>query len=241
MVRGQPDFGMYAPETYIAGLSDMAELAVRLGSINRSDRRGRVIDFDDFEGPLLKWHIVNVGDAYSIFSSLSAKSGTQSILMCVGGAGDTPTYIARGTTLVGSKRIGVEIAYTFPSSTAHLILQLTYTDDVIVYDAQIKLDFATRKVSYMDEDEHFQEIADIPVPSGWKFLYYPIKFVVDFETGKYVRLMYGGVEYDLSAYNIHSDDPGAIPAIGFYIHWIRIGGALSNIWVDDYILTMEEP
>jgi len=241
MPRGQPDFGMYAAETYLAGMSDMAELAVRLGSIVIFDRRGKVVDLDDFEDALFKWVTVNVGASHSLFSSASAKSGTQSIIQHVGGVGDTPTYMERGFTLLPSKRLGVEIAYAKPSTTAYLLIRLYRAITTSHAWGQIKLDFNAKKVYYQDSAGNYQEITDITTPSNFPFVYYPIKFVVDFDTGFYERLIFEGVEHDLSAYALYSVIIGSVPGVQTRITWTRIGGAGSDIYIDDYILTMEEP
>lgn len=241
MPRGQPDFGMYSAETHLAGLSDMAELAVRLGSIVVFDRRGKVVDLDDFEGALLKWTVDNTGDAYSRFSSDTAKSGTQSIIMHVGDAASWTTDMTRGFTFLPSKRLGVEIAYAKPSTDALLSIKFACSDGITAFVATLEFNFATLKINYFGSDGEYHEIADITTPETALFIYYPVKFSVDFETGKYVRLLFQGVEYDLSAYSSYPVDDPPDPLVYVKIAWVRVSGDDSNIYLDDFILTMDEP
>ena len=156
MPRGQPDFGMYAAESVVAGLSDMAELAVRLGSISIFDRRGKVIDFDDFEGVLLKWRAVGAGLATAKFSSASAKSGSQSILLNVKAALPSTIELYRGIRPLLSKRLGLEIAYAKPDTTAILVIRLAYFDGTNITKGEIRLHFSTLDLWYVDEDNVLQ-------------------------------------------------------------------------------------
>ena len=56
MPRGQADFGQYAVKEVSASISDMGEVAARLGSIDIYDKRGDVVFFDNFEGAFLRWN-----------------------------------------------------------------------------------------------------------------------------------------------------------------------------------------
>ncbi|GAH83946.1 unnamed protein product, partial [marine sediment metagenome] len=95
MPRGQPDFGMYASASTIGSVSDLAELAVRLGSINIFDRRGKVIDFDDFEDVRKGWEFELLGGATAVRASTAPKSGSQHWILTTGGAGGAFARIRR--------------------------------------------------------------------------------------------------------------------------------------------------
>ena len=241
MPRGQPDFGMYAATTVVVGLSDMAELAVRLGSISIFDRRGKVIDLDDFEGQLLKWERIAIGIANATFSSDSCKSGTQSVYMRVTDNTNRRIYMERSLSLLPSKRLGLEIAYSLPASTAFLLMRLYRAISTGYSYAQVKLEFTDKKIYYYDSAGNPQEFADLPTASDSEFCYYPVKMVADFDTGKYVRFISEGIEYDLSSYDLYSVITPSTPIVSSRFTWERNSGEESTIYLDDYILTMDEP
>lgn len=241
MPRGQPDYGMYAPQTVTSNLSDMAELAVRLGSIDIFDRRGKVIDLDDFESPLRKWVASLVGNATANLSGVSAKSGAQSLLLHIEGAADNIAEIIRGVMPVPSNRLGVEISYALPSATAYLEIRLFFDNGVSARQGLLRLNFTTLKLSYWDGVTFaWEELDDLDAQSLSPYVYYPIKLVIDTELSRYARLVFGTNEYDLSAISLGTVGLG-VPRVNTIIRWVRIAGVDSNIYLDDYILTMDEP
>ncbi|GAH47647.1 unnamed protein product, partial [marine sediment metagenome] len=60
----------------------MGEIAARLGSIVTYDKRGDVVDFDNFEFPVLRWDINVVGsESYARLDSAQCRSGAQCMKM----------------------------------------------------------------------------------------------------------------------------------------------------------------
>ena len=55
MVHTLPDYTTKYKTAIVFGNLDHAELAARLGSIDIYDRRGAVIDLDNFEAPYMRW------------------------------------------------------------------------------------------------------------------------------------------------------------------------------------------
>lgn len=242
MPRGQRDYGMYGSETYVGSLADMAELAARLGSIVLFDRRGKVIDLDDCETPFLKWTPTDVGNGAVALDNTYPKSGSQCIKLTSGDGRNDHGTISKGFMPLSSKRLGLEFIFSQPSTNVYLQLKMIYFDGAKVYRAGLRLDFNGEAIGYQTGELDWTDIIEVKTFDTSAFFYYPIKFVVDFPTGRYVRLMYGGREYDLSAYTIWSDDDILTPPhLRFVIACLWRAGAGSDIYIDDIIFTEDEP
>jgi len=244
MARGQRDYGIYAPEQYLAGMSDMAELAVRLGSIVIFDRRGKVIDLDDFESPVLKWSKwldALAVSADAILDSNYPKSGSQCLKMTVAPAPDDWVYVTRGFIPLKSKRIGIEIAFSLPSTNTYFNFGLYYQEPTTQFAGVIRVDFNAKILYYMNRTGVLTWIADVDTFVSLKFIQYPIKLVIDQTTHKYVKLILGLTEYDLSTYDLWEPGGAGDPQMYAEAHLIYRAGAISHLYLDDYIMTIDEP
>ncbi len=73
------------------------------------------------------------------------------------------------------------------------------------------------------------------------YVFYPIKVVADFGIGKYVRVIMAGAEYDASDIDIYSIASVAAPYLQPGVRVENRDGIAGNSWIDNYILTMNEP
>lgn len=243
MTRGQPDFGAYAAKEVSATLADMGELAARLGSVVIYDRRGDVIDFDNFEETILRWSTTTAvtGD-YCRLDSGNAKSGSQSVKLYTAKSAMAYITMSRGLSLRGSDRIGIEISFSNLSSVCELIGGAAYYDGTNVHYARWKIIPGTEKLYVYDNTTlDYVEIAGTGAIMAAAFTFYTIKMVFDISTGKYIRLLFSNNEYDVSSYPLYSAaDTTAIRLLP----WFALLGSASdtgNVWLDDFIITQNEP
>ncbi len=240
MARGQKDYGLYAVEDYLAGMSDMAELAVRLGSIVIFDRRGKVITLDNCESPIIKWSQNLSGNGVVFLDDTYSKSGTQCLQLSATASGDAVT-LARGFPPLLSRRIGLEFSFSRPSPNNYLDFKTTHSDGVNFSVGKIRVDINAKKLYYLDSSNAFIEFAEVGSFDSALYLYYPIKLVVDFETNKYVRLLFAGTEYDLSSYGLYVYAAVASPYVSFIVTWQWRTGIAGSVYLDDFIFTQDEP
>lgn len=241
MPRGQPDYGAYSPQTYIGSLSDMAELAARLGSIVIFDRRGRVVNLDDFEGAQLKWIVgFSIGSTVT-FDHSYPQSGSQCVKLTPSAAVGTWVAISKEFGVVISQRLGSEISFCNPSSSLSFYVELAYWDGTDFYRGRAKLDFNTNKMYLYTGTGSWTEFMDIDAFYTSSFTYFHFKLVVDLETKKYVRVMLNGVEYDISAYALAVGAGAGAKRLQQTFSATNETGAAGSIYIDDSIFTQEEP
>lgn len=236
-----PDFGV--PETSAAYplIGDLGELAVRLGSIVIFDRRGRVIHFDDFEGPVLRWDGETSPTTYFRLSARSPKSGSQSVQLHVVATAGQKCEIHRGCALLPSEQLGLGIAFAEPDTNSLFHLYFRYWNGTDEYQARIEINFNAKTLRYYDSTG-WHEFADTFGFISTQNYHHLAKLVADFETGKYVRFMLNDTEYDLSSYDLYTTpDTATVPHIRIYLALEARVSTASDIYLDDYILTMDEP
>jgi len=241
MPRGQPDFGAYAAETYVTGMSDMAELAARLGSIVVFDRKGKVVDLDDFEAPLFKWSLSQAGGATIKLSETQPKSGAQGVKIYSSGALGDNAYMKKGFIALPSKRIGIEISFSQASNKTSFQAKLDYYNGSHQYKCWVKLDFTDNKIYYRNGGGNYTELIETAKPLIYAWTFTPLKLVGDFDTGHYVKLILGSVEYDMTALTMTPIVDTTYPRLFIEYRLDREVAGAGQIFLDDFILTQDEP
>jgi hypothetical protein len=240
-MHGQPDFGMYAKKTTTYSLSDMAELAVRLGSIDSFDRRGDVVCLDDFETPVLKWSVLTHDGESAGVDTTYPRSGNMDCKLALVDQAGSAIIMTKGFTLLPSSRVGMEISFTKPDTDTYLVIGLYKEDGANYHLGRMIIDFNAGTITCYASDDQEHIFA-----SGLKFTaeayaYHTIKFVVDFNTDEYVRCIYAGVEYDLSGYSLNKTGHIVPPFIYAFIELLERVQGVNEIYIDDFILTQNEP
>jgi len=241
-MRGQPDFGMYAPKTVGASLADLGDLAVRLGSIVEYDRRGDIVCLDDFEATILKWSADPwVGTEYARLDSTSVKSGSQAVRLHTPDTAFASITISKGVPILGSKRLGFEVSFSRLSTNLDLFLEIYYYTGTRRLFAAVQLDNSTRKLYVYNAGGAYEEVADTGLLFDRSFLFFTFKLVVDFDTLKYVRLLFNINEYDISSISLYTRSSIGAPYVITHITLSNKDADGGDVWLDNFILTQAEP
>jgi len=245
MPRGQRDYGLYAPTEVAASISDMGEVAARLGSIIIYDRRGMVVDYDNFEDPLLKWdRLTGVAGDYVRHDSFNARSGSQSVKLLTIADVDGEAGIEKSFQVLRATRLGFEYSFCSLSSGQYLDIEIDIYDGVRKHDVGVRIDNAalTPAIWLWDDTGAWKRVIEVT----WQledvdWLFHTLKFVVDFSTDHYIRLMFNRDEYDISTELCQSVLNPGIPLVLARIIMKNKAAAGSEMWLEDFILTQEEP
>jgi hypothetical protein len=243
MARGQTDFGEYAPTKTVAGMSDMGELAVRLGSINTYDRKGQVIWLEDFEDNINKWDITAAGaGGGATLSTATAKNGAKSCEIISGTVAGNETEIVRYVSRAVNSRIGLEVSFT---STADIGYQTFYiiTDNGVqwIYGG-IRYDPTLDVIQFLNSAGVWTtHIAAANIYQAAQ-CFNQLKFVIDLATGFYEKLLIGAEEIDLSDHALYY-------TAGIFFNFLGVKIVCSSrttptkatTYFDDVILTQNEP
>ena len=227
MPRGAPDYRQYQQKETLLGTFD---------------RRGDVVDFDDFENPVLKWNVTPTiaGDA-AVLDTTNCQSGAQAVKLTCADDTDADISLRRGTGLLGTKRLGLEIS--FGRVGGGLYLQFT---NLCAYGGQlpygsIRIDTLTGIAEYWSAAGAWVPFANIGVLRNEVWLFHTLKFVIDVPNDRYVRAILNDTEYPLP---LATPLPRAafIPNFVAYVLQATTKDAVGgDAWLDDFILTINEP
>ncbi len=242
MPRGQPDYGLYTQTLVASGISDPGEAAARLGAINVYDRRGWTVWMDDFEAPGLKWLPVTAGEgAAPVLSAVNAWVGVQSAYLYVGAATEDHSGIRRYFPLVRRGRLGIEFWTNLLNHlNAYLQLYVTIADGANFSTAILRLDRLARTATIVTPAEDII-VATYWCPSSVLTEFIPVKLVVDMDTDRYTRLMIGPEEVDLSAHLLVPLLATTDKLLHITLELLGSASGTGYAYIDNFILTQNEP
>lgn len=221
---------------------DSGELAARLGSPNTFDRRGDTVFMDDFEAATLKWKTDGAGDNAAVsLSAAWAKTGSQSCKLTAGeGAGGQAWIFKRLEAQVVGK-IGAECSFTVNADTGAITFELRYYNGTHYYVAYIKYFKADKKFQYVNSGGGFVDLlTDIELESDID-TFNTVKIVSDTDSLEYVRFICndtGKSMANLGLRRIGDDTPATLY---FSVNHASAHAAVKSIYIDDIILTQNEP
>jgi len=229
----------------------LAEVAVRMGSVDSFDRRGTVFYYDDFEDAPLKWNrnfetgAGGTGHSITLSNERTFRgSGCMKII-----PPNVATDYSRAFRYIGgvsAHKVGMETNVTF-ADTLNLmpcVLFRAYTGTRNIW-AGIRIEQqGAGGLSYLNNTGNQPHL-----DAAWTtfdntfnldlYTSYPIKFVVDLDTEKYIRCMFGGTEIDMSALTPYATNSTFCQRVLMDIY--VVAGTAGAVLFDDFIFTIEEP
>jgi len=242
MPHGYPDWGVAAPKKTVYVLQDMAELAARLGSIVTFDRRGDVVWLDNFEDNINKWY----QDLYAGLGEISlsldrARNGAKSAKLVTGPYTFYYARIQHYLPLPVTTRIGLEVSFSSEEEKFEFASIILICDGETWHEAAIGYNRITNQLLYLGADGAYHSFAEGIAICRNSFLFHTMKFVMDFATGKYVHCILGSAVYDLSLYSYYTTPYTIYPYMLVELRVTTREDAAKTIYVDDAIVTQNEP
>ena len=240
--HGQRDWSNIGATEVVHGTSDMAELAVRLGSPNAFNREGNVLMIETFEHGATPWGKTLGGDnAEIITSAVEYRTGGYSLKLDSGTG--TLHYAMASTTFPypALGKFGVELSFTFDSNVTLVDPELWAYDGkkVSVYGLRYNVaSGAVQKRTGSTTWETIVEDVDLHPALG---LWHWFKFVCNLNTGYYERLIINEQEYDISAEQSWITTLEETARLGFRFTVRGSSGTAGIAHLDDLIITRGEP
>lgn len=253
---GTPDYSSPKPlatvptgEVYTS--TDIGELAARLGSIDTFDRRGNVIDLDDFESPILTWHTAASSTGMVRHTSIQAWSGAQSVQLLCGILVDDYAQMNKRFSSLAPGKVGMEVHWRLdnwggPGNDADYYFRLLHSrvDGTADYHFQIRYDRTLGRWYFLTDKNTEAPILEQSMGDAWQ----PFKLVIDTTTGKYERVILSAQEIDMSEYGGYVTTPASYNPGEIYTtlritqrDGLGVGTNYLYMLVDDFLLTQNEP
>ena len=241
MARGAPDDSNVKVGKDVYRLDDLAELAVRLGSIVKYNRSGNVLVLDGFEEGVNAWTLNRTGAWAEVEVSDEKAYNGQVALKVTSGTGVTPyAGIAKYIPPVSQCKIGLQSCFSLNSDVVDIRFQLTYGRDPLRHYFLVRYDHVAGELQYESAPGVFTPFATPGKLYDGSNNWHNIKIIADMVTGEHVRCYLDGEAYDMS---------GIFPLTGawgqgsFLYAILRVygDGATSGVvFFDNVIVTYNE-
>lgn len=220
----------------------VGELAARLGSINTYERRGNVVWMDDFEDAPLKWRTDTQGAGAAVArDTASAYRKGHSLKLTTGNATDDYAGVIHDSYVPHTTKLGWECAFALGSVIKTFDIGASIKDGADAYLAYLRYAASLDKLQIRTGVGTYTDIATSVVLFEEDIGYHIWKLVIDWDTKYYLRAYLDGVEYDISAYQIPSFTQVVTPRMETSIYAYSPANANRYVYVDDFILTQNEP
>ena len=242
MPHGHPDYGIGAPSQTIYSILDVGELAARLGSPVTADRAGNVMWFDDFEGTIKRWaHYSYNNEGAFQHTTEAARSGAASAKLLSPTTIDKDTWIFCDRPLPIESKIGLELSYAMHLQIKYLFITLSFWSLDGNWRYQLRYDRYNKTMAYLKSGGGYKDLPGAPTHELLYHAWNTIKLVADWENKKYVRALLNSFSWDLKGIN-GDFTPGSFPPY-LYIETRITNRAAGQhyIYLDDVILTQNEP
>ena len=242
MPRDLPDWGALNAQKTVHEITDLGELAVRLGSIVQFDRRGDVVYMDDFEGLSLNgWKAVLSGSESKVeLSTLRARSGIYSALLTAGGSDPSRAGITHYMPYPVLSAFGLEASISRDIVMGSIRFEISLFNGVTYAEFVLRWNLVNNEVSYQSATGAWIALGEIPLITE-NTLFHTFKLVIDGVNNNYVRVIVNNTRFlliDVPAYTAAS---GIAPSLYAQINLYGDDSPDSEIWVADPIITQNEP
>jgi len=226
----------------VFGNVDTNELAARLGALSVEDRRGNIIWSDSFEGVPDNWYIDAAGAGASLTKNATHSWLGSSCMKIVTGTENAQAQrIQKGFAAPMNSRIGIELHFFPPGAGYIFLMQVWGYNGTHSYTGILEFNQTDDKVYIHDSAGASREIQSYILNPAGQLQWQYAKLVFDWKTMKYVRAIYNENEYDISTYGLRSAVNATNPCFSVWLWVVSQGTTSHNFYIDDFILTQNEP
>jgi hypothetical protein len=241
MPHGTPDWGLTSATAVVYPVTDVGELAARLGSPVTHDRRGDVIWWDDFEWGLAKWITGAGGTGASVaLSTATARNGRASVLLTAGSTAGNFARLERYNPYPVLSMFGEEVSVALGSPIEDFQVLLYLSDGQEMTQFAIRYNDANSRLEYTDSTGAWLPFATSKSLFRDLTLFHTLKMVIDGRTRQYVRAVVDDATYSLGGLGAYVSPNLSAPNLRLQLLLHGRVGFNDRVYVDDVILTQNE-
>lgn len=240
MPRGFEDYEN--PSYTIAGRTlDISQMILSLSGVYSLDGLGRVIYADSFENGVASYQYIDTFTPGALVAS-----GAQAELGAVSMAVDVGTPVTGGQkdvfrqlTAQPTQALAIQTSIAWYTAASLYYVRLEFTDGVISRSGILKIDPATRYVSYYSGAGYvnLKQLPTLPTAVTWV----PLKMVLNLSDNTYKRVIVGNTVYNLDG--IPAAPSVIFPGQGLGFGWtFDRSGAVDKIgYIGHVLVTLDDP
>jgi hypothetical protein len=242
MSRGHKDFGQSGQTAIIHSVTDMGELAARLGSPNVFQRSGNVIFMTDFEHGLADLVQDPQGEGSSIdLMGDRAYSGGSSVRLIGGEDGGMRAILTKRFHTVETNQMGIESTFSMNADCEYFSVSITVRDGDNKKVYQLHANMTDGEFQYYNSGGTKTFLHAFDWGNDDLDHWHTMKLIVDLENKKYVRAFYNEEVFDLTDIEPHNTPTGDAPRLDFGIWTLAKPGKNGIAYADNFIITINEP
>jgi len=242
MPHGTKDYANVQPKITTYTLTDMAELAERLGAIPSIDRLGDVIFLDSFEDGLCKWdtYVDGLGSTLGVSGAVSDHGG----FSCKTHLVNDSTALVRlfkYLTYPIPSQIGIEFNTSLDLNMSSYIIDLYFYSGTLLAWGSLSIDRSAGTVSVLGTGSVWQiVIPDYNALTTYN-RFHRFKLVIDFTNLTYRKLVTTRGVVDLRSIKMYSFVSALAPEFRVVFNMQGVNAAAIDIYLDSVIITQNEP
>jgi len=217
----------------------ISKIGDTFGTIETVDRVGSIYYADGFESGIGTFLTTLTAAGNLWVSRVTRKTGLQSLCIYVKAWGDA-VKIEKRLPFPATKKLGIEVSFCQLTFYGHVDLYITYSRDGVQDQCKVRLRWDLFHELGVIHNGAYVTIVDLTTAGISSSFFNTFKVVYDFSARKYVKLIWDGISYDISARCNHLVDSEEMRmTIGVYVY--ADSGTLNNTvcFLDDIILTEE--
>jgi hypothetical protein len=242
MARGSLDFSNVVNSGISFSVAPSWEAINRPLGLLSKDLRGQCLLYNDFEdgSPSASETFTNV-PVYQGIAVNNIYPGNFSYRMKTNVGANSLCALTFGLPYALADRCGHEALYYCNDSVTVIRHKLNYFSGSVVHESAVRFDTNDGKTYLLNNVGVYVDISSLVTHTFPDTHYQNIKLVVDFTTGKYLRVLINSVLYDISAYS-YKQSASVVKSYLQYENRVNNFGANSaEIFVDNIIITGNEP
>ncbi len=242
MAHGTPDWGVTAGAVTTYQLTDLAELAVRLGSPVTFDRRGDVLFLDDFEAGIDKFSAGSPGIGGRVETSvLRARNGRYSCHLVCGSDIATGAWVGVELPFAVLSHFGFEVSFAKETIIAYWEVLVQVYDGTNLTNYRVSWTEATTTLAYRDAAGLAVTIATNVDFTDFSDIFHVLKLVIDGPNSEYERLILNNRAFSLNNVPAQVSASATLPQLLFQFTVYGRATVNDEIYVGHFVVTQNEP
>lgn len=242
MVRGHEDYGEGGQIAIIHPVTDLGEAVARLGSPDVFQRSGNVVFITGFENGLadMVQDPQGTGSAIDLMGD-RAYSGGASVRLIGGSDGGRRAILTKRFHTVETNQMGIEVTFSLDADCEYVAISGIVRDGVNKSVYQVFANMTDGEFQYYDSTGTKIAIAAFDWGNDDLDHWHTIKLIFDMVNQKYVRAYYNEEVYELTDITPYQSATADVPRLDFTAWTFSENGKNGVAYVDNFIITINEP
>lgn len=242
MPHGHKDWANRRGSGPTFALSDMAELAARLGSPLAYYRSGDTVFIETFAGGMTTWDSTPYGEGSAItLTADTALSAPYSAYLVAGAVEGGAALVQRSSAPISTGKLGFYVAFALGLYLNRIFWRIYTFDADKERNYDIYYCLSDGQLAYRNAKGGYTEIAmGIGLAQDAR-VFHHAKLVIDRDTHCYDRFYLDDMLYDLEGIAPNDNGGGKNPHMVAQVYIKSDESHECVVWVDNLALTMNEP